>query len=161
MALAGVLRDSWSAISTKTAITTDDLDQAELIGDQLVSAVGSREEAPASVAEVSVQRQRNFTLFLNAYDEVRRAITFLRWNENDVERIAPSLYAGRGNSNTRKKTDDTPPTTGQPVAGAAPVAAPTAPSPAVSSASATHTALTPAASPVAPGLPGSSPFAVS
>jgi hypothetical protein len=143
MALAGVFRGSWDKISGKTAITTDDLDQAELIGDQLVSAVGTREAAPASVAEISIQRQRNFTLFLNAYDQVRRAVGFLRWNEDDADRIAPSLYAGRGNSNARSRPDP------QPVP---PPPAPTA---------ASTRALAPGshASVAAAGLPGASPFA--
>jgi hypothetical protein len=150
MALAGVLRGSWDKISGKTAITTDDLDQAELIGDQLVSAVGTREETPANVAAVSMQRQRNFTVFLNAYDQVRRAVGFLRWDEEDSERIAPSLYSGRGNSNARKKGDDPQPTPGQPVAGAPPVTG-AAPAPITA-------AHPPAPSPAA-GLPGASPFA--
>jgi hypothetical protein len=150
MALAGVLRGSWDKISSKTAITTDDLDQAELIGDQLVSAVGSREDAPAAIADVSAQRQRNFTLFLNAYDQVRRAVTFLRWDEDDIDRIAPSLYAGRGNSNARPKPEPQPvvippaPPPTPPVVGA-----PTSPL-----ASGAHVS-----APVAPGLPGGSPFA--
>jgi len=154
MALAAVLRGAWDKIAGKTAITTDDLDQAELIGDQLVSAVGSREEAPASVAEVALQRQRNFTLFLNAYDQVRRAVSYLRWNEGDVDRIAPSLYSGRGNSNARPKPEPqpgpspvppTPPVTGNSAAASAPTpGAPSSP---------------PHLSAPAAGLPGASPFA--
>jgi hypothetical protein len=150
MALAGVLRGSLDKIAGKTAITTEDLDQAELIGDQLVSAVGSREEAPASLADVSTQRQRNFTLFLNAYDQVRRAVTFLRWNEGDLDRIAPSLYSGRGNSNARTKPDPqpAPPPVAPGTAGAL-----TAPAPAPVGPSAPAQVAAPAV-----GVPGSSPF---
>lgn len=157
MALAGILRAGWDKISTKTAITEDDLDQAEFIGDQLMSAVGNREEAPANVAEVALQRQRNFTLFLKAYDQVRRAVGYLRWNEADLDRLAPSLYSGRGNSNARKK-DDTQPTA--PGATTTP-ALPTAGQPAVPA----HAASTPAVSAAVPspssssGLPGGNPFA--
>lgn len=151
MALAQVLRGAWDKIAGKTAITTDDLDQAELIGDQLVSAVGSREEAPASLADVAIQRQRNFTLFLNAYDQVRRAVSFLRWNEGDVDRIAPSLYSGRGNSNARSKSDPQPdPTLPAPVPGGTT----TAPAPTPGGPSAPPHVTAPAA-----GLPGASPFA--
>jgi len=172
MALASILRDNWDKISSKTAITPDDLDQAELIGDQLVSAVGSREETPASVAEITVQRQRNFTLFLKAYDEVRRAVAFLRWREDDAERIAPSLYAGRGNSNARKKGGDTQPDTDQtpanplggPSASGTPGAGAPAPGAAHSADGGTHTTTSPAAPAgtaapsTAVGLPGSVPF---
>jgi len=41
---------------------------------------------------------------VNAYDHVRRIISFLRWNEDDVDQIAPSLYAGR-TTGRRKGTD--------------------------------------------------------
>jgi hypothetical protein len=171
MALASILRDNWDKVSTKTAITLADLDQAELIGDQLVNAVGLREETPASVAEISLQRQRNFTLFLKAYDEVRRAISFLRWKEDDVERIAPSLYSGRGNSNARKKIGDTQPGTDQPVphppsvpsafgtpaAGTHPTGT-ALPTLAGTSAAAPAAATGTAAPATAVGLPGSTPF---
>ena len=54
-----------------------ELDQAEDLSDRLLSAVGAREQAPAVLAEVSVQRQRVFTLFVQPYDQVRRAISFV------------------------------------------------------------------------------------
>jgi hypothetical protein len=165
MALAGLLRSKWDEISSRTAITTDELDQAELISDQLISAVGTREDVPADVAAVSLQRQRNFTLFLKAYDQVRRAVTFLRWNEDDSDHIAPSLYSGRGNSNARKKSDAAPPAAGEPATGA-PAAtgatatgsqplpvAPAEAGPAVDSTAAAHTT-----TPTVSGFPGSNPF---
>ncbi len=160
LAFANLLRDNWHQISSKTAITPDELDQAELIGEQLVSAVGGRDQPPANVADITDQRQRNFTLFLNAYDEVRRAISFLRWKEDDAERIAPSLYSGRGNSNARKKRADTPTGTDHPVEKAPSEPAPGAPTTAIAPTDATHStglgALNTAFT--APGLPGSSPF---
>lgn len=148
MALAGVLRDNWEKVSGKTAVTTDDLDQADLIGDQLVNAVGARSQETSIVDEASTQRQRNFTLFANAYDEVRRAITFLRWKEDDVDEIAPSLYSGRGNSNARKKEPPVPVT--PPVTNPVPVTPVADPHSTV--ATDPHTAS------AAAGLPGASPF---
>jgi hypothetical protein len=124
-----------------------------------VSAVGSREEAPANVAEVAQQRQRNFTLFVKAYDEVRRAVSFLRWKEGDLDRIAPSLYSGRGNSNVRPKQEPqpvvpaTPPAQGGTTIGTGAATAPAATAPASA-----NTAHTPAAG-ASNGLPGASPFA--
>ncbi len=47
-------------------------------------------------------RQRAYTVLSNAYDDVRRAISFLRWKEDDLEDIAPSLFGPRA---ARKKTD--------------------------------------------------------
>lgn len=147
MALSGVIRQSWDKIVGKTAITLGDLDQADLLCDQIVNAVGTKEQAPVVAAESSAQRQRHFTLFVNAYDQVRRAISFLRWDEDDLESIAPSLYAGRGG---RAKTDPQP----------APAPVPPVPAPPVTGATVTSTPAPHGAAPAAAaGLPGASPFA--
>jgi hypothetical protein len=131
-----------------------ELDQAESIGEQLVNAVGTREQAPAVAAEVTQQRQRMFTLFLNSYDQVRRAVTYLRWNEGDIDTVAPSLYAGRA---ARKKPDEPAPAPTPPTPVVAPVKAggvTPSPEPVVS------VAKPPAGIPIVPaGLPGSSSFA--
>jgi hypothetical protein len=152
--LSSLLRNNWDRISTKTAITLAELDQAEELSRKLVAAVGAREQAPAVLAEVSVQRQRMFTLFVEAYDQVRRAVSLLRWDEGDLETIAPSLYSGRGNF--RKKAEPQPAT----LPGTPTPSSPTAPTlPGTSASLPPPVATTSAsASPVATGLPSSSPF---
>ena len=57
------------------------------------------------MAEAQRTRQRAFTLFVHAYDDARRVISFLRWNEGDVSTYLPSLYQGRGNG---QRADDAP-----------------------------------------------------
>ena len=42
------------------------------------------------------RRVRAYTLFVRAYDQCRRAATYLRWGEEDADEIAPSLFANRG-----------------------------------------------------------------
>lgn len=150
LGLSAMMRQNWQTITMRTAVQLSELDRAEWIAEQIISEVGAREQAPQSAAETSQQRQRAFTLFARAYDQVRRAITYLRWNEEDVDDVAPSLYAGRRN---RKKSDDgttdtapTPPAT-------------TAPNPPAAQPPKTLTAPDPATHAV--GLPGSNPFAVS
>jgi hypothetical protein len=151
LGLVAVFRGAWDKVASKTALTAAELDQAQVIGEQIVAAVGAREQAPAIVAEVAQQRQRAFTLFVNSYDQVRRAISFLRWEEDDVETIAPSLYAGRVTS--RKKPEPqptTPPVTTSPTTPTLPgTPAPLPPPVATAPAN---------ASPIAAGLPGSSSF---
>jgi hypothetical protein len=139
--LSSLLRHNWSSIENKTAITLSELDAAEELSDKLLTAVGAREQAPAVLAEVAQQRQRFFTLFVKAYDQVRRAVSYLRWSEDDLDAIAPSLY---GNRTRRKSAPEKPPTSPQTPTPAAPsslAAASPLPSPAI-----------------AAGLPGSSPF---
>ncbi len=87
-----------------------------------------------------------YTLFFNAYDDARRAIAYLRWHSNDAEKIAPSLFSGRGAA--RSAPDEVPPT---PTAGSTPPPANT-PSQVVPAANAPPLA-------AAAGFPGSAPYA--
>lgn len=103
--LVQILRENASAIAGKTAVTSQELDHAAQLAGNIIVAVGVKAQSPAITSAITLTRQRAFTLFVRAYDELRRGITFLRWNEGDVDDIAPSLYAGRGN---RKKSDTTP-----------------------------------------------------
>jgi hypothetical protein len=47
LTLAAVLRDAWSHVAGKTAVSLEELDQAENLADQLLTAVGVREQGPA------------------------------------------------------------------------------------------------------------------
>jgi hypothetical protein len=152
--LVTLLRERWSVVSSKTALSSDELHAAETLADQLITAVGQREQAPLVVAAAADSRQRAFSLLVKTCDQARRAVIYLRWNKDDVESIAPSLYAGRQNTNDRKGTDGgqvEPATTTATPPHAPPVAVPTAIVSAAAAASAT-TAQVPA------GFPGSDPF---
>jgi len=146
IALSALLRNSWSAIQGKTALTLAEIDQVQVLADRLATAVGVREQGPAIVAEAAAIRQQAFTLFVNAYDLARRAVIFLRWNEGDADDIAPSLYAGRNTGKRKNGTDTQPAVPTTPVAPATP-AAPVA-SPVTNA----------AVAPRSVGLPNSEPF---
>jgi hypothetical protein len=90
LALVALLRDAWSTIEGRTALTRGELDQAEALAHELLVAYSRREKTPETSTEM---RLRAFTLFVRAYDEVRRAVRYLRWKEGDYDAIAPSLYA--------------------------------------------------------------------
>jgi hypothetical protein len=95
LGLSALLRRAWPQIEGKTALTLAELDRAELAAEGLLAALGERVRARGALAEVVQLRRRLFTLLLDAWDQARRAISYLRWNEGDLEHIAPSLYAGR------------------------------------------------------------------
>ena len=100
-------------------------------------------------AEAAEIRQQAFTLFVNNYDQVRRAISFLRWNEGDVDDIIPSLYAGRSTGKRKNGSDVLPAPAANPnTPGTNTVAGQTKPN--------GGDATQPSA--VAVGLPGSSPL---
>jgi hypothetical protein len=118
-----------------------------------VRAAGQREQGPAVVVETARIRQQAFTLLVKAYDETRRAVSFLRWREGDADTIAPSLYAGRGG---RGKPAAPVADTG-PVAGAAGLPG----APGVSVANGTARAPVTSGGSRDPGLPGALPFSAS
>jgi hypothetical protein len=147
--LVGLFREHWDAIKGRSALQTDELEHAGQLAQQLVTAIGLKEQGPAIVNAAAVLRQRAFTLFTNAYDDVRRAVSYLHWSDAKADEIAPSLFAGRGG---RGAPDQPTPPTPAPTASAT-SAATSAPAAAQSILNAAPAALVPA------GLPGSSPFA--
>jgi hypothetical protein len=147
MILTHLFRGVWPKLIGKTCVTEEELDRAEVLSDEVIYDLGQREHAPAKIADVSLERQKAYTLFLTAYDQLRRAITFIRWNEGDADEIAPSLYAGRKRKAVTLE-EPTPNIT-------APITQPS-PTPTVP----THTAVASTAKneTIAVGLPGSNPF---
>lgn len=95
LVLCAILRDSWAILAGQTGVKVNELDHAEQLADSLHSALAFKEQSTAKVTDAAELRQRVYTLLLNAYDDARRAVIFLRWNENDADGIAPSLFAGR------------------------------------------------------------------
>ena len=104
LGLSALFREGWDKIASRTGVQLGELDEAELVGHQLMDAVSAREQAQGIVAQSQAQRQRNFTLFARSYNQARRAISFLRWDHGDLDQICPSLFAGRGGSR-RKATE--------------------------------------------------------
>lgn len=124
-ALVERLRAAWPTIGTRTALTPEDLTAAETAATALGDALSARAAAEARTAEAAELRQRAFTLFVRAWDEARRGVTFLRWHEGDADQLAPSPYINRGPHRSPKKTE---PSTDLPVASAkAPAEAPSTP----------------------------------
>ena len=150
--LAHVLGEAWSAIASKSAVQASELDEAERLYQQLMNAYALRNQRSSSVAAATDDRQRAYTLLVRAYDQARRAMTYLRWAENDADTLVPSLWRDRGGRGKKAR-------------------AVKAPTHATGSTGATPATVDPSASlpslPEAPpqvpavpvGFPGSSPFA--
>jgi hypothetical protein len=141
--LAAIMREHWGTISQKTALQLAELDQAEMLADRILTGIGHREQAPAVAVEAAEDRQRAFTLFVNAYDHARRAVSYLHWYTDDADEVAPSIYAA-GRSARRKQGGEAPKSAS---------ARPAAPSTAGSKPPANGSASKPAV-----GMPNSDPF---
>jgi hypothetical protein len=106
VALSALFDASWDNIATKTAIARDAVDAASALGTELMVAVGARDNAASRTTPESLeQRKRAFTLLVRSYDSARQALTYLRWDQDDVDFTIPSLYA-----KTRRHTPEDPET---------------------------------------------------
>jgi hypothetical protein len=95
-ALAHLLRSNWSSLEGKTALTLAELLEAEQLADQLNMALGLREQGPAVAGPTAEIRSRAYTLFMQAYSAVRRAVQYLE--PERVDDIVPSIRVTRGPS---------------------------------------------------------------
>jgi len=100
-ALALFFDNHKASLVGRSCIQPADLGRAQRLAIRLLRTVGLRAHAPKRVAAASEERQRAYTLVLRAYDEVRRAVGFLRWHQGDAEKLAPSLWKGRGRRRRR------------------------------------------------------------
>jgi hypothetical protein len=153
--LVRVFRERWQYISTKSAVQIAELDEAELLFERITLAYAERNQTSTAETAASDDRLRAYTLLVNAYDQARRAVLYIRWSEDDGDTIAPSLWAGRGGHGKAKtdvKAPEKPvveePNAHPPVNGGT--------QPPANGASPTNGA--PPAQPVTPGHPGGSPF---
>ena len=137
-----LLRKHWADVEPNSGVTAAELDDAERLAQRFAQVLADREKAASQTGELAEMRQRAYTGLLDTWDQVRRAVIYLRWNEGDAENIAPSLWANRSR-HPGKQTDAPTPV----------IAAPGTPSPS------TPVVSEPAAPAVPPGLPGNSPFA--
>lgn len=139
--LTALARAAWPRLEGKTHITLAELDEAEVLADQLLTAVGERAQLPVVAESAADIRVRAFTLFLDGYEEIQRYTGCLRYHENDIEQWVPSLYTGRSGNRY-----------------AEPEATPPAPVPPTSHESGVMPAITAPENDIPVGMPGADPF---
>lgn len=128
LTLVALYKEHWASIEHKTPLSFDALNEAGTRAVELLAAVGIKDQAPLTVGEALQAKQKAFKLLLHAYDDARRAVTYLRWHEDDADRIAPSLYAGRRG---RPRSDEAQAAAATPSNGAAPSTEPNGAAPVI------------------------------
>lgn len=111
LTLALVLREVWDEVKNRVCVSRADVDRAVALSAALSKALGIREASPDPLAEPSdcrFVRAQAYTLFVRAYDECRRAVTYLRWHDGDVMQIVPSLRPRRARRARGESTEGTP-----------------------------------------------------
>jgi hypothetical protein len=107
--LVAILRNAEARVRNRTATLPEERDKAEFVASQLLDVVARRDGNSTVPAGIALDRQRAFTLLLRAYDETRRAVTFLRWGA-EADKLAPSLYTSR-TSRRRAAAQESEPST--------------------------------------------------
>lgn len=120
VALSTLFRNNWSDIEGKTTVRPAELERADVLGPELLAAIGVRENAPRGpVSQLADQRRRAFTLFARAYDDCRQAASYLRWKQGDAGKLAPAFAGPR--TKARKGDSASPRDPKAPVEPASPV----------------------------------------
>ena len=103
--LTSAFRKEWAAVEAHTPVTQLELDQAEALANAVMTTLGENGQADSGSSPTAELRRRAYTHFVQTYSEVRRAITYLRWEEGDADEIAPSLFGGRTSRRTAQDAD--------------------------------------------------------
>lgn len=94
--LAYVLKLNFTLVEGQSTLQPAELDRAFKLASRILRVVAGQEQTARLLAHWDDMLSRIFTQFAHAYDDARRAITFLRWRENDADLIAPPLGAPPG-----------------------------------------------------------------
>lgn len=97
VAISVLFRASWSKVRGSTAVTDDDLTDAAQRGVELLTLLGA-DDNPAAAQRSTPERAlrlRAITLLYRAWDECRRAVTYVRWHHDDAAEYTPSLMGPR------------------------------------------------------------------
>ncbi len=98
ISLAQLFRAGGDDILGKTRLEEAEVDRAYELGMQLVDALGKRRvgtDGAGAAGEHEEACARLFRLVVRTYDQGRRALTYLRWKEGDVNTLMPSLFTRR------------------------------------------------------------------
>lgn len=133
LVLVTLLRSVWSNVESKTPLTRADLDRIEIKAQRMLKRLHEREQRSTRMPELDT-RARALTLLVRTYGEVRRMLTYVRWEQQDADDIAPSLYSGRRSKGGAKETEpaidagrDAPSSPATPTPGPAPAPTPIEP----------------------------------
>jgi hypothetical protein len=109
VALSSVLSHAWSTIQNMTAIQWSQVERAATLGPEVTVALGHRTGFSATPTEAKIVRAKAVSLFLTAVDQTERALTYLRWTQDDVRAFLLSPYSGgRSGARSAPRADDLP-----------------------------------------------------
>jgi len=94
--LCRLYRNHWETLSGNTCRKLEEVERAEAVIHRMGHLMGLKNLGTAEVTRTAQMRNRAFTYLVKRYDRMCRAVAFARWEKDDAEQFAPSLYANRG-----------------------------------------------------------------
>lgn len=102
--LSVLIRKNWARLDGKTQLTLAQLSEAEQVADHLIMAVGARTQPEHGFEPSADMRARAFTLFIVAYEQVRKWMATLF--EDEIDTILPQIRQGRGPGKKQLSTEE-------------------------------------------------------
>ena len=94
----------WPQVAQRTVITEQDLSDAQAIAYQISARAVGKKRTPAEIRAARDMRDRMFTLFLEAYEDTRIAVQYLRREAKDADQFTPPLVRRKRKSKAKRKT---------------------------------------------------------
>ncbi|HEU4410372.1 MAG TPA: hypothetical protein VFS43_34275 [Polyangiaceae bacterium] len=97
IALAATFSNDWAKLANQVPLKEAEIDRAAVLGTELLVALGVRKagaDGPDAKGWAD-RKSRALRLMVDAYDDARQAVTYLRWKQGDADSFTPSLFARR------------------------------------------------------------------
>ena len=93
IALSLLYRQNWSVVKDKTVVEEADCGRADVLGRDLLAAMGARMQVSDRLTKSQTidRRNRCYTLFVRTYDRCRQVASHLRWDQGDADVLVPPL----------------------------------------------------------------------
>lgn len=101
--LSAVFASEPGLMERQGLVTPVDIARGEYITRQLLEIAGRRRHRRRNVQQASDMRARAFTLLMRNYERVRLAVQYLRFEQGDADKIAPTLFGKRISRKQRER----------------------------------------------------------
>lgn len=108
-AIAVLLQNTPGAIGPTSAVTEAEVERAAEISRQMRLELGSDADPDLTHEDLIQDRRKLATLLLRSHDQLRRAMTYLRWSEGDAVALVPHLHVPQKNRRKKSTQDETDP----------------------------------------------------
>lgn len=98
IALGATFANDWSKLAGHIPLQEAEIDRAAVLGTELLVALGVRRAGADGEPDAkgwADRKNRALRLMVDAYDEARQAVAYLRWKQGDIDAYTPSLFSRR------------------------------------------------------------------